>query len=464
MSQPPNSPSSRALVNNLPESILSDIFLLVKSASTSRDHQLRTPFALATVSRYWRMIALSTSRLWDFLDTLLPAERAMTHMVLSSHTPMQVLLDIFYANMNTTTLTNIFHALGTDIWTRAQDLIIMLDYERPTLSKLTMDTLNGVIDAGHPGVFQKITIAVLIDSFDPEEAEPDNELCLHLPNSQMLRSLCLEQVDLSLKHLAHVTSFPLLRELGLKRIYVGLENLLFPLLNLVPNLVKLSLDSCEFYLESEYSPVTHQGHSVLLPQLEKLALRKAQSLYPLNGLFRALNMPNLRKFKFGAGSSAWVFPPRPIDWGIVFHNHTPEKLQLEGFNSKILADLVTHIDKLDKLKELEILPDGFREQVDFPFDFANKLLETSCCPMLKEMQLPWNRQLDAYSWVALKDLKAERPSLNIYLDMEEVECSEEESVVEEDDSEEECHSEEGSLAEEEYEATEEEVDTGSDSN
>ncbi|KAG9079544.1 hypothetical protein FRC06_007676, partial [Ceratobasidium sp. 370] len=321
--------------------------------------------------------------------------------------------------MNTATLTNIFRTRGTDIWTRTQDLSIMLDYERPKLSKLIMDTLNSVINAGHSGVFQKITITVIIDCTDPDEAEPDSELCLHLPNSQMLRILRLEQVDLSLKHLAYVFSLPLLQELESSNVFI-----------IVPNLVRLSLDGCEF-LASQCPPVTHPERSILLSKLEKLSLQNAQSLYLMNILFQALEMPNLRKLKFGAGPSTW--------------NHTLEKLQPAGFTPEIMEDLVKHVDKLDNPKRLEILPDDFRERIDFPFEFANKLLDTSCCPMLQEVQLPWNRQIDPYSWEALRDFKAERPSLHIYLDMEELECSEED-VADEDDSEE-RHSEEGSVTE-----------------
>ncbi|KAG9086711.1 hypothetical protein FS749_003434 [Ceratobasidium sp. UAMH 11750] len=469
MSQSPNSSSSQALVDILPDSILSDIFLHVKSACTGWDHQIRTPFALATVSRRWRTIALSTSRLWDFLDVLLPNERATTHLVRSSHAPMKVWLDIFHANMNTTTLTNIFHARGTDIWTRAYDLGIMLDYERPKLSKLTMDTLNGVIDAGHHGVFQKITIVVVIDCFDPDEVEPDTELCLYLPDSPILRSLCLEQVALSLKHLSHVSSLPLLQELELKRIYIDMEDLLFPLLSLVPNLVKLSLDSCDIFLVPV--PAERPKISIPLSKLEKLTLRKTRSLHSLNILFKTLEMPHIRTLKFGVGPTAWVFPPRAIDRGVVFRHHTLEKLELEGFSPEIMEDLVKHIDKLDNLKKLEVLSDDPCDWVDFPFDLANKLLWTSHCPVLQEVQLPWNEQLDPDSWETLKNLKTDRPSLHIYLDMEELECSEEESVMEESDSEEEQDPEEESLVEEEGEGegveeeggdAEEEDDTGSD--
>ncbi|KAG9098037.1 hypothetical protein FS749_004871 [Ceratobasidium sp. UAMH 11750] len=245
-----------------------------------------------------------------------------------------------------------------------------------------MDTLNSVMGVNHPVVFQEITVAVLVDSFDPDDAEPSNALRLHLPNSQILRCLHLEQVAPSLNHLAHVSPLPLLQELDLKRIYIELGTLLFPLLSLVPNLVKLSLDSCYFWLGSKYSSIAHLERSVLLPKLEKLSLRKILSLYPLDELFRILDLPNLRKFKFGVGRFAWDTSVWSIDWGAVFHNHTLEKLKLEGLKPKILEDLVTHIDKLDNLKELEILPDDFYGWVDFPFEFAGQLLGTSCCPML----------------------------------------------------------------------------------
>ncbi|KAG8718758.1 hypothetical protein FRC08_004424 [Ceratobasidium sp. 394] len=371
--------------------------------------------------------------------------------------------------MNTTTLTNTFHTRGTDIWTRAHDLCIMLDYERPKLSKLTMDTLNGVIDTGHHGIFQKITIAVIIGCFNPDGVEPGTELCLYFPDSPIFRSLCLEQVDLSLKHLSHVSSLPLLQELELKRIYVDMGDLLFPLLRLVPNLVRLSLDSCDIYLVPV--PAERPKSHIPLSKLEKLTLRKTRLLHSLDMLFKTPDMPNIRTLKFGVGPTAWVFPPRAIDWGIVFQHHTLEKPELEGFSSEIMEDLVTHVDKLDKLKKFGVLPDDPCERrVDFPFDLALKLSGwPSHCPMLQEAQLPWNEQLDPDSWEMLKNLKTERPSLHIYLEMEELECSEEENVMAGCDSEEEQDSEEESLVEEEGEGeeeeggdAEEEDDTGSD--
>ncbi|KAG8718761.1 hypothetical protein FRC08_004427, partial [Ceratobasidium sp. 394] len=217
MSQPPNSSPSQALVDILPDSILSDIFLHAKSASPGWYQQIRAPFALATVSRRWHAIALSTSRLWDYMDALLPIERTMTHLTRSRHVPMRVWLDIFRAyTVDCATLTGIFHTLGTDIWNRARDLIVLLDYQCPSLSQLTLDTLNSMIGANHPVVFEKITVTVLIDSFDPDDAELSNALRLHLPNSQILRCLRLEQVAPSLNHLAHVSPLPLLQELDLK--------------------------------------------------------------------------------------------------------------------------------------------------------------------------------------------------------------------------------------------------------
>ncbi|KAG9095513.1 hypothetical protein FS749_010321 [Ceratobasidium sp. UAMH 11750] len=231
-------------------------------------------------------------------------------------------------------------------------------------------------------------------------------------------------------------------------------DLLFPLLRLVPNLVKLSLDSCDISLVPV--PAERPKSSIPLSKLEKLTLRKTRSLHSLNILFKTLEMPNIRALKFGVGPTAWVFPPRAIDWGVVFRHHTLEKLELEGFSPEIMEDLVKHIDKLGNLKKLEVSPDHPCEWVDFPFDLANKLVWTDHCPMLQEVQLPWNEQLDPDSWETLKNLKTDRPSLHIYLDMEELECSEEESVMEESDSEEEQHSEEESLVEEEGEGVEEE--------
>ncbi|KAG8708395.1 hypothetical protein FRC08_018921 [Ceratobasidium sp. 394] len=141
MSQPLNYPSPQAPVDILPGSILSDIFLHVKSASTHWDHQIRTPFTLATVSRRWRTIALSTSRLWDYVDGFLPTERAMAHLTRSRHVPMRVWLDIFRAyTPDRATLTNIFHTLGTNIWTHARDLIVLLDYKHPSFSHCRTST------------------------------------------------------------------------------------------------------------------------------------------------------------------------------------------------------------------------------------------------------------------------------------------------------------------------------------
>ncbi|KAG9107490.1 hypothetical protein FRC07_008620, partial [Ceratobasidium sp. 392] len=247
MSQPPSllpPHDITASVDRLPDTVLSDTFLLVKSASTAWDHQQRTPFALACVSRRWRMIALSTPALWGYVNSLLPAKRVIAHLTRSRKVPVKLWLDIPYAKMNTATLEDVFRRLGDNIWARIRDLIVMLDYERPRLSRLAVDTLNAAFDAGHTGVFDEITVAVIADFWGCEDIEPSNELCLHLPNCQTLRILSLTQVDLSLKHLTQVSSLPLLQELSLERIYVGLLDLLFPLLNIVPNLVKLSLEAC----------------------------------------------------------------------------------------------------------------------------------------------------------------------------------------------------------------------------
>ncbi|KAG8708393.1 hypothetical protein FRC08_018919 [Ceratobasidium sp. 394] len=115
---------------------------------------------------------------------------------------------------------------------------------------------------------------------------------------------------------------------------------------------------------------------------------KAGKVAPVEGsivIYFGRAIPSTRPAKFGVGRFAWDTSVRSIDWGAVFHNHTLEKFKLEGLKPKILEDLITHIDKLDNLKKLEILPDDFYGWVDFPLGFARELLETSCCPMLQEV-------------------------------------------------------------------------------
>ncbi|KAG9123092.1 hypothetical protein FRC07_000237 [Ceratobasidium sp. 392] len=292
-----------ALVYRLPDTVLSDIFLLVKSASPARGYQSRMPFALACVSCRWRVIALSTSALWNCVDVLLPAERAVTHLRRSRQVPIQVWLDVFRAGVNAAVLEDAFRRLNIDMWPRVRCLVAMLDYERPQLNRLTVDTLNTVFNAGHTGFFHEITLAVIAKFRDSDNITPSNEL-------------------------------------------------------ITPSLVKLSLNACHFRIGSNDSELVRWGSSIPLLKLEEFFLSKIQGILFLDSFFIRLDMPNLRILKFGAVSLSLGFFARRINWGRVFRNPKIEKLMLEDFSSEAREDLITHIDKLVNLKELEILPDG----------------------------------------------------------------------------------------------------------
>ncbi|KAG8712719.1 hypothetical protein FRC08_014170 [Ceratobasidium sp. 394] len=401
-----------APIDRLPEHVLSSIFVTVRiGAGWSNIRRMRVPYILASVSRHWRMTALSTSRLWDFVDLSLRSEHLATHLARSKNQPIKV--NIFLGKDGSVNVQESLRILGEKHnWTRIEHLDITSDLECLTVGGAVIDALNSAINVNPIGIFQ--TISVHVTGFNGDMDIGSGELHLRVPQYQTLRRLSLVHVALS--PIPGVPSLPWLglEHVELKYVDVGLPDLLFPLLDLAPNLTYLSLHGSQLQHRPNTGTSTPRSrYSILLPKLDTLHLCGAGGVAGLNVTFQTLNMPNLRFLDLTAnGSHRWA----DIDWNAICHCRGLKRLRLTGLSSEALIGLLSHIGRLTALQSFMLFP-GQSTSDEFARQLAGWLLETSHCPTLLDLSIFF--PLDSGSMGIIGELRGVRPSLEVYVEPDE---------------------------------------------
>ncbi|KAG9092679.1 hypothetical protein FS749_015524 [Ceratobasidium sp. UAMH 11750] len=400
-------------INRLPEHVLSSIFVTVYfgwriNREWNGIQQTRVPYILASVSRHWRTIALSTSRLWDFVDLSLRSEHLATHLARSKNQPIDV--ELFLGKDSNVDIQESLRILGErHNWTRVEHLDIGLGSERPRVSGPVVDAVNTAINANPVGIFQTISIHV-----DRSVDTGPGELRLRIPQSQALRRVSLHEVGLSPMLIPSSSPLLELEHVELESVDIGLPDSLFPLLDLAPNLTSLSLGGSRLRTRPGSTTSTpRSGHSISLPKLNDLTLHSTRGVAGLNVMFQTLNMPNLRFLSFTAlVNRQWA----GIDWNAICHCHRLRYLRLAGLTSEALMGLLSHIDMLAQLQAL-ILSPGRPAPDEFARQLARRLLDTSHCPGLLDLSMYF--PLDNGSMGIIEELRSARPSLTVYVESDE---------------------------------------------
>jgi hypothetical protein len=184
---------------------------------------------------------LSTCRLWNSVRLSSCIKHLSTQLGRSGHLPIDVRFNIhLLRNISLKTLQESLCLLQNN-WSRIQDLDLVLN--DPKADRWVLDAFNDAIDANHDGHLRGISVLLQ----DPEEYDVrpnDSVLQLYLPHSRMLESIDLVGVGLYPTQLSYLYSLLELRTLEIyKAPVIGLLDGLFPLLDLMPNLVDLALRS-----------------------------------------------------------------------------------------------------------------------------------------------------------------------------------------------------------------------------
>ncbi|KAG8756673.1 hypothetical protein FRC12_010491 [Ceratobasidium sp. 428] len=134
--------------DHLPDPIISNIFVLTWNSWDLVDeawgdvYESCIPYVLAAVSRRWRAIALSTSKIWTFVDLSLRAEYLATHLARSKNLRLDVNLALDEdIHVDLRELLHIFEE--TDSWARTGYLDASLDLDRISL---LVNAINGATD------------------------------------------------------------------------------------------------------------------------------------------------------------------------------------------------------------------------------------------------------------------------------------------------------------------------------
>ncbi|KAG8714980.1 hypothetical protein FRC08_011172 [Ceratobasidium sp. 394] len=412
-------------VECLPDTVLSSIFVLLCRSWDATDAgwrgigQQRVPYVLASVSRRWRAVALSTSRLWEYVDLSLLSELLATHLARSKSVPIDVDLGSRKA-INVDTQESLRILGETRNWARVRYLDATLGFEPPIVTNRVIDALNSAIDANPADALESIHITVQ-DRRDTTGIEPE-KLHLHVPQSQALETIDLHGISLFRLPLSPL---PRLECLRLADVYVSLPNLLLPLLELTPNLETLSLGGCRFQFEPGSSSIPRPKHSILLSKLSTLRLDGTGGLGGLNTMFQALDMPNLRVLSFSTYSNRLS---ATIDWNAVRRCNALQSLTLAGLSSECLMGLLSHIDVLVQLELISLYPSRYSTPDDFVRQLARRLLETSNCPMLVDLNICF--PLHKGSMGIIEELGGARPSLWVYVEPDEPEYEEDDAESE----------------------------------
>ncbi|KAG8784554.1 hypothetical protein FRC12_018557 [Ceratobasidium sp. 428] len=406
-----SSPRASTPFDALPDFVISDIFVLVWCShdfhKIRRDiHKMRIPYNLASVSRRWREVALSTSRIWTFVNLSLRPEHLAAHLARSKHLPIDVglILDKKYSQVN---LRELLHILKeTNIWARMSDLGALLDHR---YMDVFVNAFNSAIDDNSASVLQSIRIEPPSDSDQLEgRMLPLAWTDLRIPQSQILRSIYLDHVRLS--PIQELPSCPLpgLQRLEFKGIDLSLPNSLLPFLCLTPNLTYLAFGRCLLQALSDTTVAPRPRHSILLAELDTLTLSDAGLQVGLNLLFRMLDMPKLRSVSFCTHDAvfdglALIGMPSPHPYTF---SSRPGRT-----SSEALAGLLSRINQLRQLSALLLFDCELPTPDEFVGRLARRLLETSCCPSIVTLGIYFPLGDESREFV--KELKRTRPSMSI---------------------------------------------------
>ncbi|KAG8784550.1 hypothetical protein FRC12_018553 [Ceratobasidium sp. 428] len=388
----------------LVEPVISDIFAQtwhLSNGAWSDLHQIRTrtqtriPYTLASVSRHWRAIALTTSRIWSFVDLLLPPEALTVHLARSKNLPIEVEL-ITYEDSNAHDVQESLHILEeTSSWARIRYLNAILNRKH---ARLLAVAFNNAIDAGTTGTIQTITL-----QRNPFEDVADG-LYPHIPPFQPAYGVGIGSIGLPLSPLRG------LEDIDFKYVEVPLLDSLFPFLDLTPNFTRLSLGHC--WVQSGVTG-TRPRHSILLSNLKELRLNKLDRITTvLNMLFQTLDTPNLEFLEIICTYSAAF--RHELDLDAICRNRALKCLYLTRMHYGALLRLFPQLHNLGQLKQLALSPDKCRNigaSVTFVGQLAGTLLQTCCCPALRELSLPSHIAEEATE--IINELGRTRPSLNV---------------------------------------------------
>ncbi|KAG8711090.1 hypothetical protein FRC09_020778, partial [Ceratobasidium sp. 395] len=316
-------PPSSHIIDKLPDPVLSDIFVFAcrhgEAISMSNRARLAFCYVLSSVSHRWRMIALSTSKMWSSVNVLYRAEHLATHLARSREIAIDISLNLIHLDAPHP-IEDIQKSLDvlrdTGHWGRARSLEVGLSEAFSEVSSAVVDILNSMIDVNPSCNFQTIAVRFTDDDYgfleipDIDAIHPE----LSLPYSPTLQSIRLDQVYLSLTHVLH-TPLPDLRLVELTRINLGISNLLYPLLSLSPNLTEMRLSSCSFWHgASDFT----QLPSITLPKLETLSIYYADNLVPLGTILQACDLPNLKSLVLVMEPSLAFYDEEwAVDWGAI---------------------------------------------------------------------------------------------------------------------------------------------------
>jgi hypothetical protein len=408
----PATPPKPPAIAVLPDSLLSDIFVLVYHYTHHPHYRYNLPRTLSSVSRLWRAIALSTRRLWDSVRPSVCIEHLSIHLERSGDLPIDVSLDgDRLGHIRKETLQDSFRLLQSN-WCRIRDL--QIDGQDINGFVLVLEAFNDIIQkADHNGVLR--TISIDSQQYGFTNGRRRGVPRLILPHSQMLESIHLSGAGMHPTQLPY--SYPLLQLHTLDITCapaIHLFDSFFPVLDLMPNLVRLSLNTCRLWYERDNLTSGRPVHSILLSKLDTLSLRRTNEVPDLNMTFRTLDMPNLRSFTFEiAFNVQWSWGVIPLDWSAVFHRRALEQLELRGFSSRVMEGFLDQIGSLENLEEFDILPEDSYGLDNFIEEFARTLSGTAaCCPKLRSLRVL--SPISAQPMDAIEELMGARESLCVY--------------------------------------------------
>ncbi|KAG8781166.1 hypothetical protein FRC12_022167 [Ceratobasidium sp. 428] len=417
---------SSLLIDIIPDPVLSDIFVLAcrygEAILTPNRARLAFCYVISSVSHRWRMIAMSTSRMWSSVNVLYRAEHLTTHQARSGEVAIDVTLNLTHLNAPhpVEDLQKSLGLLKTDLhWRRIRSLEVGLNEEFYEDSNAAIYSLNNIIDTSPSCNFQAIAVRFTDDGDRlfriPNFDKPHQRM--FLPYSPTLRSVRLDQVSLSLTHVLH-TPLPDLQLIEITRVNLGLSNLLYPLLSVSPNLTEMRLRSCSFWHgASDFS----QLPSITLAKLETLSIYYVENLVPLSTILRVCDMPSLKSLVIVVEPFlASMEEESNVNWGAVISRHnTIENLHIGGFTSEMLVHLQSKMDNLNKLIQFKIELDKYMHLGTRRIRYLSlqhltlQLLETSCCPMLQLLHL--EPLLSEKTMESIHELRFKRPSLHIWV-------------------------------------------------
>ncbi|KAG8741444.1 hypothetical protein FRC12_015669 [Ceratobasidium sp. 428] len=323
------SPTDAPLFDRLPDTIVSDIFELTwrnwkcdSSSLWGGIGRFSVPYILASVSRRWRTIALSTSRIWRFVELPRRPELIEDHLARSRSLPLDIDIGLVWTedgdkveDRGADIQESLRILMETNSWARIEELHSRLNHKQ---TSLLLADFNATIEANPVSTVQMINIQPHYTDYGDDD-DPI-EMFLRIPHSQSLCWVNLESVAVS--PIPHLPSSPLLglEQLEIKDTDVQLSDSLLPLLDLTPNLADLLIEGCQLLPGMLTAAKPRPRHSLLLSNLETLSL-DCTGITGLNMLFQTLDMPDLKHL-----SITRVDRGTNIDWDAICHCHAVEFL------------------------------------------------------------------------------------------------------------------------------------------